>query len=149
MESLKQKNLLKKQVKGEAEIYHYQEGKTKQGIVRTFYKHLMNGISHALPFAVASGVLYGILYLLQDYVLTYQILTLTSYVQQLATIMIVPVVSAYIADSIADRPGMVGIHRWFNCLSRNFCLSYFNEYSILTCRYYCWIPCWLYFFNFK
>lgn len=67
----------------------------------------MNGISHALPFAVASGVLYGILYLLQDYVLTYQILTLTSYVQQLATIMIVPVVSAYIADSIADRPGMV------------------------------------------
>ncbi len=103
----KAEELVEKASKGEAEIYHYQEGKTKQGIVRTFYKHLMNGISHALPFAVASGVLYGILYLLQDYVLTYQILTLTSYVQQLATIMIVPVVSAYIADSIADRPGMV------------------------------------------
>ena len=67
----------------------------------------MNGISHALPFLVASGVLYGILYLVKDQVLSNQSLTLINYVQQLITIMIIPIVSAYIADSIADRPAMV------------------------------------------
>ena len=67
----------------------------------------MNGISHALPFLVTSGVLYGILYLFKDQVLTNQLLILTSNVQQLISIMIIPIISAYIADSIADRPGML------------------------------------------
>ena len=72
-----------------------------------FTNNLMNGISHALPFLVASGVLYGILYFVKDQVLSNQLLTLINYVQQLITIMIIPIVSAYIADSIADRPAMV------------------------------------------
>ena len=83
------------------------EKKEKQNIIRLFYKHLMNGISHALPFLVTSGVLYGILYLFKDQVLTNQLLILTSNVQQLISIMIIPIISAYIADSIADRPGML------------------------------------------
>ena len=67
----------------------------------------MNGISHCITFSCNKWVLYGILYLFKDQVLTNQLLTLTSNVQQLISIMIIPIISAYIADSIADRPGML------------------------------------------
>lgn len=103
----KAQELVEKANNGDGEIYHHEEKKEKQNIIRLFYKHLMNGISHALPFLVTSGVLYGILYLFKDQVLTNQLLTLTSYVQQLISIVIIPIISAYIADSIADRPGML------------------------------------------
>ena len=103
----KVQELVEKANNGDGEIYHHEEKKEKQNIIRLFYKHLMNGISHALPFLVTSGVLYGILYLFKDQVLTNQLLILTSNVQQLISIMIIPIISAYIADSIADRPGML------------------------------------------
>lgn len=103
----KAQELVEKDNNGDGEIYHHEEKKEKQNIIRLFYKHLMNGISHALPFLVTSGVLYGILYLFKDQVLTNQLLILTSNVQQLISIMIIPIISAYIADSIADRPGML------------------------------------------
>lgn len=103
----KAEELVKKASSGDGEIYHHDTKKEKQNLVRLFYKHLMNGISHALPFLVASGVLYGILYLFKDQVLSNQLLTLVSYVQQLISIMIIPIVATYIADSIADRPAMV------------------------------------------
>ena len=103
----KAQELVEKANNGDGEIYHHEEKKEEQNIIRLFYKHLMNGISHALPFLVTSGVLYGILYLFKDQVLTNQLLILTSNVQQLISIMIIPIISAYIADSIADRPGML------------------------------------------
>lgn len=103
----KAQELVEKANNGDGEIYHNEEKKEKQNIIRLFYKHLMNGISHALPFLVTSGVLYGILYLFKDQVLTNQLLILTSNVQQLISIIIIPIISAYIADSIADRPGML------------------------------------------
>lgn len=103
----KAQELVEKANNGDGEIYHHEEKKEKQNIIRLFYKHLMNGISHALLFLVTSGVLYGILYLFKDQVLTNQLLILTSNVQQLISIMIIPIISAYIADSIADRPGML------------------------------------------
>lgn len=103
----KAQELVEKANNGDGEIYHHEEKKEKQNIIRLFYKHLMNGISHVLPFLVTSGVLYGILYLFKDQVLTNQLLILTSNVQQLISIMIIPIISAYIADSIADRPGML------------------------------------------
>ena len=103
----KAQELVEKANNGDGEIYHHEEKKEKQNIIRLFYKHLMNGISHALPFLVTSGVLYVILYLFKDQVLTNQLLILTSNVQQLISIMIIPIISAYIADSIADRPGML------------------------------------------
>lgn len=103
----KAQELVEKANNGDGEIYHHEEKKEKQNIIRLFYKHLMNGISHALPFLVTSRVLYGILYLFKDQVLTNQLLILTSNVQQLISIIIIPIISAYIADSIADRPGML------------------------------------------
>lgn len=99
----KAEELVQKANNVDGEIYHHDTKKEKQNIIRLFYKHLMNGISHALPFLVASGVLYGILYFVKDQVLSNQLLTLINYVQQLITIMIIPIVSAY----IADRPAMV------------------------------------------
>ena len=85
----KAEELVQKANNGDGEIYHHDTKKEKQNIIRLFYKHLMNGISHALPFLVASGVLYGILYLVKDQVLSNQSLTLINYVQQLITIMII------------------------------------------------------------
>ena len=105
--------LIERVLSSDAKIYHSSnksqnsDSDEKEGFGTKIYKHLMNGISHALPFLVASGVLYGILYLVKDQVLSNQSLTLINYVQQLITIMIIPIVSAYIADSIADRPAMV------------------------------------------
>lgn len=72
----KAEELVQKANNGDGEIYHHDTKKEKQNIIRLFYKHLMNGISHALPFLVASGVLYGILYLVKDQVLSNQSLTL-------------------------------------------------------------------------
>ena len=109
----KAEELINEALSGNAPIYHADhvsttvESESDESVGRQIYKHLMNGISHALPFLVTSGVLYGILYLFKDQVLTNQLLTLTSNVQQLISIMIIPIISAYIADSIADRPGML------------------------------------------
>ena len=109
----KAEELINEALSGNTPIYHADhvsttvESESDESVGRQIYKHLMNGISHALPFLVTSGVLYGILYLFKDQVLTNQLLTLTSNVQQLISIMIIPIISAYIADSIADRPGML------------------------------------------
>ena len=109
----KAEELINEALSGNAPIYHTDhasttvESESDESVGRQIYKHLMNGISHALPFLVTSGVLYGILYLFKDQVLTNQLLILTSNVQQLISIMIIPIISAYIADSIADRPGML------------------------------------------
>ena len=108
----KAEELINEALSGNAPIYHADhvsttvESESDESVGRQIYKHLMNGISHALPFLVTSGVLYGILYLFKDQVLTNQLLILTSNVQQLISIMIIPIISAYIADSIADRPGI-------------------------------------------
>ena len=109
----KAEELINEALSGNAPIYHTDhasttvESESDESVGRQIYKHLMNGISHALPFLVTRGVIYGILYLFKDQVLTNQLLILTSNVQQLISIMIIPIISAYIADSIADRPGML------------------------------------------
>lgn len=46
----KAEELVQKANNGDGEIYHHDTKKEKQNIIRLFYKHLMNGISHALPF---------------------------------------------------------------------------------------------------
>ena len=39
----------------------------KESIGRQFYKHLMNGVSHMLPFVIGGGILIAIAFLLDDY----------------------------------------------------------------------------------
>lgn len=80
---------------------------------RQLYKHLMSGVSNMLPFVVAGGILIAISFLWGIYSANpespqYNIIaaTLMKVGQQAFSIM-VPVFTAYIAYSIAGRPGMV------------------------------------------
>lgn len=88
-----------------------EEGKGSIG--HQIYKHLMNGVSHMLPFVVAGGVLTAISFLWGIYSADP---TNAQYNEIAATIktvggtsmgMMVPVLAAFIAQSIGDRPGMI------------------------------------------
>lgn len=81
---------------------------------RQIYKHLMNGVSHMLPFVVAGGVLIAISFLFgifsfdpsSDQYNPFAAM-LKNDIGGVAMGMMVPVLSAYIAESIAKRPGFV------------------------------------------
>ncbi|HFI0639026.1 TPA: PTS fructose transporter subunit IIC [Streptococcus suis] len=81
---------------------------------RQIYKHLMNGVSHMLPFVVAGGVLIAISFLFgifsfdpnSDQYNPFAAM-LKNDIGGVAMSMMVPVLSAYIAESIAKRPGFV------------------------------------------
>lgn len=86
---------------------------------RRIYKHLMNGVSHMLPFVVAGGIFIALAYLI-DLIAGYAGLSGFGTVNEVAkwfkTIgnfafsLMLPVLAGFIAESIADRPGLlVGI----------------------------------------
>ncbi|HEL2003745.1 TPA: PTS fructose transporter subunit IIC [Streptococcus suis] len=81
---------------------------------RQIYKHLMNGVSHMLPFVVAGGVLIAISFLFGIFSFDPNSEQYNPFAAMLkndiggvAMGMMVPVLSAYIAESIAKRPGFV------------------------------------------
>ncbi|RSL33101.1 PTS fructose transporter subunit IIC [Salibacterium salarium] len=88
---------------------------TNQGgsISHTIYKHLMNGVSHMLPFVVGGGILTAISFLFGIYSAdpeheTYNpVAEFLNNVGGLGFEIMVPVLAAFIAESIAKRPGMV------------------------------------------
>lgn len=89
------------------------DGIGNKSLSRDIYKHLMNGVSHMLPFVVAGGVLIAISFLWGIY--SYdpaspQYNATAAMIKSIggqAFAIIVPIFTAYIADSIAGRPGMV------------------------------------------
>lgn len=87
-----------------------EEGKTTIG--RAIYKHLMNGVSHMLPFVVSGGVLVAISFLWGIYSADPASSQYNEFAAMLKTVgglamgLMVPVLSAYIAESIAKRPGL-------------------------------------------
>lgn len=81
---------------------------------RQIYKHLMNGVSHMLPFVVAGGVLVAISFLFGIYSFdpeseqyNWFAALLKNDIGGVAMGMMTPVLSAFIAESIAKRPGFV------------------------------------------
>ena len=66
----KPKELIEKIEKGEAPVYHHSGAKAedtglaKESFGRQIYKHLMNGVSHMLPFVVAGGILIALAFLI-------------------------------------------------------------------------------------
>ena len=88
-------------------------GTEKESIGHQIYKHLMNGVSHMLPFVVAGGVLTAISFLFGIYSFDSANEQYNMVAAGLKTIggismnLMVPVLSAYIAESIAKRPGLV------------------------------------------
>lgn len=82
------------------------------------YKHLLNGVSHMLPFVVGGGILIAIAFMLDQLigVPTAELGQLSSYNAFPAILkdiggqafgFMLPVLAGYIAYSIADRPGLV------------------------------------------
>lgn len=80
---------------------------------RQIYKHLMNGVSHMLPFVVGGGILIALAFLLDDYSLgesTFGSNTpIAAFFKSLGDTafgFMLPILAGYIAMSIADRPGL-------------------------------------------
>ncbi|MGG7143313.1 PTS fructose transporter subunit IIC [Clostridium nigeriense] len=85
----------------------------KESFGRSIYKHLMNGVSHMLPFVVAGGVLIAVSFLWGIYSADptsdqyNKIAAMLNGIGSKSFSMIVPVFTAYIASSISGRSGMV------------------------------------------
>lgn len=99
---------------------------TADSLGHQIYKHLMNGVSHMLPFVVGGGILIALAFLVDG--LSYDINSLSAaeranfgcltplsnllkgQIGSLAFSFMLPVLAGFIAMSIADRPGLaVGI----------------------------------------
>lgn len=78
------------------------------------YKHLMNGVTHMLPFVVGGGILIAIAFLLDDYSINPSNFGMNTPVAAffktiggMAFDFMLLILSGYIAMSIGDRPGLV------------------------------------------
>lgn len=89
------------------------EVEEKESIGHVIYKHLMNGVSHMLVFVVAGGVLTAVSFLwgitsfdstASDY---NSFAAMLKIIGGIAMNLMVPVLSAYIAESIGKRPALV------------------------------------------
>ncbi|KLE15490.1 PTS fructose transporter subunit IIBC [Clostridium sp. C8] len=106
---------IKKSLMDKGEITNKKKDETigKESLGRSIYKHLMNGVSHMLPFVVAGGVLIAVSFLWGIYSADpasdqyNRIAEILKSVGGTAFSMIVPIFTAFIASSIAGRPGMV------------------------------------------
>ena len=116
-------------VSGQAEIYKAAAPTKKSnaqsmsgGVGHTIYKHLMNGVSHMLPFVVGGGILIAIAFLIDGLCIDLNALsaaeranfgTITPIAATFKTIggvafgFMLPILAGFIAMSIADRPGLV------------------------------------------
>jgi fructose PTS system EIIBC or EIIC component len=80
---------------------------------RAIYKHLMNGVSHMLPFVVGGGVLIALSFLFgihsanPDHESYSPIAKMLNDIGGFGFQLMVPILAAYIAESIAKRPGLV------------------------------------------
>ena len=85
----------------------------KESIGHQLYKHLMNGVSHMLVFVVAGGVLTAISFLWGITSFDSTAADYNTFAAMLKTIggtamnLMVPVLAAYIAESIGKRPALV------------------------------------------
>lgn len=85
----------------------------QESVGRNIYKHLMNGVSNMLPFVVAGGVLIAISFLWGIFSFDPDSNQYNAFAAMLKNIggtamgIMVPVFAAFIAQSIANRPGMV------------------------------------------
>lgn len=117
----KTEELLNRATNGEASIYHHAAGSDnkssstdeKEGFGRQIYKHLMNGVSHMLPFVIGGGILIALAFLLDDYNINpanfgknTPLAALIKTIGETAFGFMLPVLAGYISMSIADRPAL-------------------------------------------
>ena len=121
--------LIRKIADGQVPVYHAEGGASapaeddeKESFGHRVYKHLMNGVSHMLPFVVGGGVLIAIGFLIDtilgnatladgsangSFGFTSFAASIPFWIGKIAFGMMLPILSGYIAQSIADRPGLL------------------------------------------
>ncbi len=119
----KPEELIQRIIDGNAKVYSdnsssdtadYDE---KEGFGHMVYKHLMNGVSHMLPFVVGGGVLIALGFLIDtfagnanvggDFGSTNPVAAVVFWIGKAAFAFMLPILAGYIAQSIADRPGLL------------------------------------------
>ena len=118
----KPEELINKIVNGEAPVFHSDKkveasaGGGNESFGRQLYKHLMNGVSHMLPFVVAGGIFIAIAFLIDtfagnagsaDFGSVNQVAAWFKTIGGVAFNLMVPILAGFIAMSIADRPGLL------------------------------------------
>ena len=116
----KAEELINRAVSGAVPVYHHtgaaggeSASEGNDGIGRTIYKHLMNGVSHMLPFVIGGGILIALAFLFDDYSIdpanfgkNTPLAAYLKTVGEQAFGMMLPILAGFIAMSIADRPGL-------------------------------------------
>ena len=113
--------LIDRALSGNAPIYHSAgadvaesaETGEDESLARQIYKHLMNGVSHMLPFVVGGGILIALAFLFDDYTIdpanfgsNTPLAKFFKDVGGASFGFMLPVLAGFIAMSIADRPGL-------------------------------------------
>ena len=117
----KPEELINKVIDGKVSVHHESGKKAEEesagGVGSQIYKHLMNGVSHMLPFVIGGGIMIALAFLI-DTICGYgstggsnfgtctPLSAFFKYVGDLSMGLMVPVLAGYIAYSIADRPGL-------------------------------------------
>ena len=121
----KPEELIKKIVNGQAPVFHSDRkakaevsGGGNESIGRQLYKHLMNGVSHMLPFVVAGGIFIAIAFLIDAasgvqaagnsaFGTVNPVAAWFKNIGGYAFNFMIPILAGFIARSIADRPGLL------------------------------------------
>ena len=120
----KVEELLREAMSGTAPVYHASQSDkdsaassidAADSFGRQIYKHLMNGVSHMLPFVIGGGILIALAFLFDTFdpanAKNFGSGTpLSAFLMKIGGAsfgFMLPVLAGYIAMSIADRPGLV------------------------------------------
>ena len=120
----KPEELIGRVLAGEAPVYHHEGGAADapadadagESKGRKIYKQLMDGVSHMLPFVVAGGIFIALAFLIDGLAGVPQDASfgtgtpVSAWLKAMGGLsfnFMVPVLAAYIAGSIADRPGLL------------------------------------------
>ena len=113
--------LIDRALSGSAPVYRASGTDTAEGadaaenesLARQIYKHLMNGVSHMLPFVVGGGILIALAFLFDDYSINPSKFgsntPLAKFFMDVGGAsfgFMLPVLAGFIGMSIADRPGL-------------------------------------------
>ncbi|MCD7873282.1 MAG: fructose-specific PTS transporter subunit EIIC [Clostridiales bacterium] len=121
----KPEELINKIIEGKVPTYHHNGEKDesdeyeeeKESFGHQVYKHLMNGVSHMLPFVVGGGVLIALGFLIDtiagnagagsEFGSKNAVAAVVFWIGKAAFSFMLPILAGYISQSIADRPGLL------------------------------------------
>ena len=113
----KAEELINDALSGKAPIYHADHTSTtvesEESVGRQIYKHLMNGVSHMLPFVIGGGILIALAFLFDDYIIdpsnfgkNTPLAAFFKTTGDTAFGFMLPILAGYISMSISDHPGV-------------------------------------------